>query len=64
MVLQVSTIDDRGDFQSVMGALKSSGFAPKQIDTLWNIVGAVVHLVCILIFFLLVIIRQQSIVCT
>lgn len=41
---KVSTIDDRGDFKSVMVALKSSGFTPKQIDTLWNIVGAVVHL--------------------
>ena len=41
----MSTIDDRGDFKSVMGALKSSGFSPKHIDTLWNIVGAVLHLV-------------------
>ncbi|XP_076437285.1 unconventional myosin-Id-like [Babylonia areolata] len=41
---KVSTIDDRGDFKSVMGALKSSGFQPEHIDTLWNIVGAVLHL--------------------
>ena len=44
-VLQVSGIDDRGDYKSVLGALKSSGFDPKHIDTLWNIVGAVLHLV-------------------
>ena len=42
---QVAMIDDRGDYRSVLGALKSSGFDPKHIETLWNIVGAVLHLV-------------------
>lgn len=47
---QVSTIDDRGDYKSVVGALKSSGFDPKHIETLWNIVGAVLHLVSSLVW--------------
>ncbi|XP_070211520.1 unconventional myosin-Id-like [Littorina saxatilis] len=41
---KTAAIDDRGDFKAVMGALKSAGFDPKSIDTLWNIVAAVIHL--------------------
>ena len=44
-LFQVSAIDDKSEYNSVVGALKSSGFEAKAIDTLWNIVGAVLHLV-------------------
>lgn len=42
-------IDDRGDYKSVVAALKNSGFDPKDIETLWNVIAAVLHLVGMII---------------
>ncbi|PVD30004.1 hypothetical protein C0Q70_09265 [Pomacea canaliculata] len=41
---KAAMIDDRGDYKSVVAALKNSGFDPKDIETLWNVIAAVLHL--------------------
>ena len=43
--LQVGTISDKEDYKVVMGAMKSMGLSNTQIETLWKIVAAILHLV-------------------
>ncbi|XP_013401655.1 unconventional myosin-Id [Lingula anatina] len=41
---KVSSINDRNDYRSVQDAMKATGFSYKDAETLWKIVGAVIHL--------------------
>lgn len=40
----VNTVDDRRDFKEVLSSLKTLQFSNGEIDTLWRIVAAILHL--------------------
>lgn len=44
---QVATIDDKSDFRTVNNAMKAVGFSSDDINTIWKMVAAVLHLVSI-----------------
>lgn len=41
---QVNTVDDRRDFKEVISSLSTLQFAKDEIETLWSVVAAVLHL--------------------
>lgn len=41
---KVDTINDRNDYREVTNSLKTLQFTEEEIDTLWRIVGAILHL--------------------
>jgi len=44
---QVATIDDKSDFRTVNNAMKAVGFSNDDIESIWKMVAAVLHLVSI-----------------
>ena len=41
----MATIDDKKDYRVVMDAMKALGFSFKYAETVWKIIGAILHLV-------------------
>jgi hypothetical protein len=46
----VNTIDDKKDYGVVNKAMKMIGFTDRERETVWKIVAAIIHLVCIKIY--------------
>jgi myosin-1 len=42
---KVNTINDGSDYKATNSAFKTLGFSTSEIDTIWNIVAAILHLV-------------------
>ena len=42
---KVNTINDGSDYRATNAAFKTLGFSASEIDTVWNIVAAILHLV-------------------
>lgn len=45
ILLQVDTINDRKDFDTVRNAMKVLHYTTEQIDQVWKLVAAIIHLV-------------------
>lgn len=41
---RVDSINDRADYKGVVGAMKTMGFSQQEIDTIWRVVAAIIHL--------------------
>lgn len=58
--------DDRSQYRATVSACKILGFSTQEIETLWNVVGAILHLVSKFIsyfnFNLLAIVKKYDIV--
>ena len=46
----MNTIDDKKDYGVVNKAMKMIGFTDRERETVWKIVAAIIHLVCITIY--------------
>ena len=44
-VSRVDSISDRTDYKNVMAAFRALNFDPADVDTIWRLVAAVLHLV-------------------
>lgn len=49
---KVSSISDRTDYKSTMAAFRTLDFSTAEVDTIWKIVGAILHLVSVNILLL------------
>ena len=43
---QVDSLNDGKDFDNVRNAMKVLGYTPQEIDTVWKLIAAILHLVC------------------
>ncbi|CAB4027577.1 unconventional myosin-Id-like [Paramuricea clavata] len=50
----VNTIDDKKDYAVVNKAMKMIGFTDRERETVWKLVAAIIHLVCIEMFKIMV----------
>lgn len=44
---RVDSIADKSDYKTVQAAFKTLGFTPEQVDAIWRVVGAILHLVSV-----------------
>jgi myosin I len=51
-VAKVDSISDRTDYKNVQSAFRTLNFDPADVDTIWRIVAAVLHLVTIQFLFI------------
>lgn len=42
---RVDSIADKTDYKTCQQAFKTLGFTPEQVDAIWRVVGAILHLV-------------------
>ena len=49
---QVDSLNDRKDFDNVRNAMKVLGYTPQEIDTVWKLIAAILHLVCEIMYIL------------
>ena len=45
LLVQVSTINDKKDFEAVNTALKAARFTPDEIKVVWNMIASIMILV-------------------
>lgn len=50
----MNTIDDKKDYAVVNKAMKMIGFTDRERETVWKLVAAIIHLVCIEMFKIMV----------
>ena len=47
-VFQVASISDKNDYKTVIESMKAVGYSAGDMDTLWRMVAAILHLVSVL----------------
>ncbi len=45
LVLQVDSLHDNRDFDSVRGAMKVLGYSPVEVESIWKLLAAILYLV-------------------